>query len=292
MKIDIEDFQVKPDKEFSLAPFKTGIKGNPPEGLKAMLQEDSERIAHLQNKLYAENQQSLLIIFQGMDASGKDSAIRNIMAGVNPQGVEVTSFKHPSDLELNHDYLWRHYIRLPQQGQIGIFNRSHYENVLISKVHPRLVLAERIPGIKTIEEVDDKFWKRRFRQIRNFERTIHDTGTQILKFFLHISKDEQKKRFLQRIDQKQKHWKFSEADITERKFWDQYQSAYEQAIGNTSTKKNPWFVVPSDDKWFTQMLISKIIISKLEDMKIKYPVADEELEARLSSAKKLLLEEK
>jgi polyphosphate kinase 2 (PPK2 family) len=159
-------------------------------------------------------------------------------------------------------------------------------------VHPKLVLAERIPGIKTIEAVDDKFWKRRFRQIRNFERTIHDTGTQILKFFLHISKDEQKKRFLQRIDQKQKHWKFSEADITERKFWDQYQSAYEQAIGNTSTKKNPWFVVPSDDKWFTQMLISKIIISKLEDMKIKYPVADEELEARLSSAKKLLLEEK
>jgi PPK2 family polyphosphate:nucleotide phosphotransferase len=184
--------------------------------LNLLLSKDRDAIASIQNTLYAENRQSLLIVLQGMDSAGKDSLIKHIMNGVNPQGVLVHSFKHPSAVELAHDYLWRHYIKLPEQGQITLFNRSHYENVLITKVHPELLLAERIPGIERVEDVSKSFWKERYEQINNFEKVVIQNGTQVLKFFLHLSKEEQRKRFLERIEKKEKHWKFAKADITER----------------------------------------------------------------------------
>jgi PPK2 family polyphosphate:nucleotide phosphotransferase len=291
MKFDLSDYQVKHSNSLSLKDYNTRAPGEIPADIEKQVLLTSEKLAAFQNKLYAENRQSLLIIFQGMDASGKDSAIRKIMAGVNPQGVMVHSFKHPSNLELSHDYLWRHYITLPEQGQIAIFNRSHYENVLISRVHPELVLAERIPGIEKTSQANGNFWKERYKQIRNFEETIHQNGTQILKFFLHLSKDEQKKRFLERIEKKDKHWKFSASDIQERGYWKEYQKAYEKAIEKTSTKENPWFIIPADDKWFTQWVITKIILGKLKSMKMKYPVPTDEQIRRLEDAKVALLSE-
>ncbi len=241
MIVNIDNYKVKSENDFRLSKFETSSTLKKPEEkeLKKMLLDDTEKIAALQYKLYAENRQSLLIILQGMDSSGKDSSIKHIMSGVNPQGVLVHSFKHPSDLELDHDYLWRHYQKLPERGQIAIFNRSHYENVLISKVHPELVLAERIPGIDSIEKIDKNFWIKRYEQINHFEEIITENGTRILKFFLHLSKQEQCKRFLERIENKEKHWKFSSSDIIERGYWDDYQKSYEKAIINTNSKLLP-----------------------------------------------------
>ncbi|MCZ7356464.1 MAG: hypothetical protein O8C65_05985 [Candidatus Methanoperedens sp.] len=252
---------MKSKDDFKLSKLETSSTFKQPEEkeLKKMLLNDTEKIAALQYKLYAENRQSLLIILQGMDSSGKDGSIKHIMSGVNPQGVLVHSFKHPSDLELEHDYLWRHYQKLPEHGQIAIFNRSHYENVLISKVHPKIVLVERIPGIDSIEKIDKNFWAKRYKQINHFEKSITESGTRILKFFLHLSKQEQCKRFLERIENKERHWKFSSSDIIERGYWDDYQKAYEKAIINTNTKTAPWYIIPADDKWFTHLLIGNII---------------------------------
>lgn len=291
MKINTSHYRISTEDKVSLDNFRTDVPFSRPDDLDLQLVEDREKIARFQTKLYAENRQALLIIFQGMDGSGKDSCIKHIMSGVNPQGVVVTSFKHPSALELSHDYLWRHYIKLPEQGNIGIFNRSHYENVLISKVHPELILAERIPGILKVSDLNHAFWKSRYRQIRHFEETLNETGTHVLKFFLHLSKAEQKKRFLERIEEKQKHWKFSTADIEERAHWDEYKRAYEKALQHTGTKDNPWFVIPADDKWFTHLLISSIIIEKLKSMKIAFPVADNILENQMQKAKAMLLKE-
>src|ERR1022692_2105283 len=216
--------KVKSTNDFKLSEIDThsNIKQLQKKELKAKLFNDVIEISKLQNKLFAENRQSLLIILQGMDSAGKDGTIKHIMRGVNPQGVHVSSFKHPSVLELEHDYLWRHAQKLPEHGQITIFNRSHYENVLISKVHPELVLAERLPGINSIDKIDKDFWKTRYKQINYFEKNTVTNGTHILKLFLHISKREQRNRFLERIENKEKHWKFSSNDITERKFWDDY----------------------------------------------------------------------
>lgn len=225
-----------------------------------------KEISKLQTKLYAENNQSLLIILQGMDTSGKDGTIKYLLRGINPQGVLVSSFKHPSTKELEHDFLWRHHIKLPEHGQIAIFNRSHYENVLISKVHPELVLAERLHSHNKINQIDHEFWMQRYVQIKQFEKRCIETGTQIVKFFLHVSKEEQSKRFIERIDNAEKHWKFSPADIEERKHWDTYQTAYEQAIEHSSTKDAPWFVIPADDKKLAHLLIGKIILKKLTHM--------------------------
>ena len=238
-------YRVKSGKDFKLSEYRTKASVAQPdtEKLEQIYARDKEQIAELQNRLFAENKQSLLIILQGMDSAGKDSFIKHIMNGVNPQGLTVHSFKHPSGQEQAHDYLWRHYIYLPEQGQISIFNRSHYENVLISKVHPEIVLAERIPGIDKLEKVTKAFWKERYEQINTFEEVLIQNGTQILKFFLHLSKDEQRKRFLERIQNREKHWKFSSADISERGFWGQYQHAYQQAIAHTSTKKSPWYII-------------------------------------------------
>ena len=283
-------YRVKSGKDFKLSEYGTKASVAQPdtEKLEQIYARDKEQIAELQNRLFAENKQSLLIILQGMDSAGKDSFIKHIMNGVNPQGLTVHSFKHPSGQEQAHDYLWRHYIYLPEQGQISIFNRSHYENVLISKVHPEIVLAERIPGIDKLEKVTKAFWKERYEQINTFEEVLIQNGTQILKFFLHLSKDEQRKRFLERIQNREKHWKFSSADISERGFWGQYQHAYQQAIAHTSAKKSPWYIIPADDKWYTHYIGSAIILDKLREMAPTYPpVTAEESELMRKAKAKL-----
>jgi len=273
-----QQYRVSSGKGLNLADFATSapIKEPGAKELQAIFKKDREAISDLQNRLYAENRQSLLIILQGMDSAGKDSFIKHIMDGINPQGLAVHSFKHPSGQEQAHDYLWRHYIYLPEQGQIGIFNRSHYENVLISKVHPEIVLAERIPCIDKLDKVNKAFWAERYNQINTFEDVLIQNGTQILKFFLHLSKSEQRKRFLDRIENKEKHWKFSSADISERSFWDDYQHAYEQAIKHTSSKKSPWHIIPADDKWYTHLIAGTIILDKLKEMNPTYPPVTKE----------------
>jgi len=280
-------YRVKSPKEFRLSQFHTDapLKQPTTEELNQVFDKHREIIADLQNKLYAENRKALLIILQGMDSAGKDSFIKHIMNGVNPQGLTVHSFKHPSGQEQAHDYLWRHYIYLPEQGQISIFNRSHYENVLISKVHPDIVLAERLPGIDKLDKVNKAFWTKRYKQINDFEDVLIQNGTQILKFFLHLSKGEQRKRFLERIENKEKHWKFSSADISERDFWHDYQHAYEQAIRHTSTKDAPWHVIPADDKWYTHMVAGAIIIDKLKEMNPTYPPMTKEESELMKTAK-------
>lgn len=252
---------------------------------------DALKISALQNKLYAENRQSLLIILQGMDSSGKDGTIKKIMSAANPQGVVVHSFKHPSSLELDHDFLWRHVLKMPNRGQITIFNRSHYENVLISKVHPKLILSENLPMVKTEKDITKKFWKTRYEQIQYFEISSIENGTQILKFFLHISKEEQRKRFLQRIEKVEKHWKFSSADISERAYWDEYEHAYEEAMEHTSTEQSPWYVIPADNKHFAHALINRIILETLKKMDPTFPSVNEDEKIKMKEAKNQLLSE-
>ncbi len=288
--MNFNKYKVKPNKDIKLSKINTcsNLKESDKNELKAKLLRDIDEISEIQNKLYAENRQSLLIILQGMDSSGKDGAIKHIMSGVNPQGVWVFSFKHPTSLELEHDYLWRHAQKLPEHGQITIFNRSHYENVLISKVHPEIVLAERLPDIKSIDKIDKSFWINRYKQINYFEKSLIENGTQVLKFFLHLSKDEQRERFLERIENKEKHWKFSSSDIAEREFWTEYQAAYEKALKHTSTKIAPWYIIPADDKLHAHELIGGIILEKLKQMNPSFPPIDKAEEALLKQAKEKL----
>jgi len=275
------------DTDFKLSDFRTRLTENIQKKYLSKENSDlvSQEISKLQHKLYVENCQSLLIILQGMDSSGKDGTIKHITKDVNQQGVLISSFKHPSTQELEHDYLWRHTIKLPEHGQIAIFNRSHYENVLISKVHPDLVLAERIYGYNDVSKIDNAFWKSRYKQINHFEKRISETGTHILKFFLHLSKDEQCNRFLDRINHQNKHWKFSSSDIEERKYWTEYQAAYGQAIKHTSTKIAPWYVIPADDKSIAHTLISKIVLDKLKEMNPVFPAKTKQEERYLQAAK-------
>jgi PPK2 family polyphosphate:nucleotide phosphotransferase len=250
------------------------------------------KLAELQDKLYAQGQYSILIIFQGMDASGKDGVIKHVMSGLNPQGVKVSSFKTPEIHELAHEYLWRHYIALPARGEVGIFNRSHYENVLVTKVHPELLLNEHIPGINEVQNIDESFWNKWYQQINHFEKTLSENGTIILKFFLHLSKKEQEKRFLERIDRPAKNWKFSMADIKERAFWKNYRKVYEDMLGQTSTEYAPWYVIPADDKWFARLAIANQIQDSLGKLNLQYPSLSEEQKSYLSKAKDELLQEK
>lgn len=250
------------------------------------------KLSEIQEKLYASGNKSVLIVFQAMDAAGKDGTIKHIMTGLNPQGVKVTSFKVPSKTELTHDYLWRHYLALPATGEIGIFNRSHYENVLVTRVHPEYLLAEQTSGVNNIDKVNQKFWDKRFQQINNFEQHLSENGTVILKFFLHVSKKEQKKRFIERIELDSKNWKFSTADLKERACWKDYRNAYEDLLTNTATKNAPWFIIPADDKWFTRLLISEIICTELEKLNLELPAISVEQKAELEKAKTELLAEK
>jgi PPK2 family polyphosphate:nucleotide phosphotransferase len=240
-----------------------------------------------QQLLYSSDRHAVLLIFQAMDAAGKDGAIRHVMSGVNPQGCQVFSFKHPSAAELQHDFLWRATRDLPERGRIGIFNRSYYEEVLILRVHPELLDAEGLPDARAKTK---RVWHDRYRSIRDLERHLHDNGTRIVKFFLHLSKEEQRKRFLARIDEPDKNWKFSAADIKERGYWKQYMDAYEACLSATSTKEAPWFVVPADNKENARLIVSKIVIDTLEDLEMAYPVTSDERRAELLAIRKRLEE--
>lgn len=256
-----------------------------------LLQSDIFKMTELQGKLYANSHYSILIVIQAMDAAGKDSVVKHVMSGLNPQGVTVTSFKTPTHQELSHDYLWRHYIALPARGMVGIFNRSHYENVLVTRVHPEYILNENLPGITKVEDIDKSFWEKRFKQINHFERTLVENGTVILKFHLHVSKKEQKKRLLERIDDPAKNWKFSAGDLKERDLWKDYRKAYEDMLGNTSREMAPWFTVPADDKWFTRLVIANIIVNELGKLDLHYPVLTVAQKTDLAKSKILLLGE-
>jgi len=292
-KLNYDDFRITEGTKFTLSDFHTEIKKKDidKEQGELLIQKDVEELSSLQDILYADKQHAVLIIIQAMDAAGKDGTIKHIMSGVNPEGVRVTSFKSPSSTELDHDYFWRHYLALPAKGEIGIFNRSHYENVLITKVHPEFILNEKHVGISTIDDIDKEFWQKRYKQICRFEKNLIENDTTILKFFLHVSKDEQKKRFLDRIDDPTKNWKFSNADLKERAYWDDYQSAYEDAIRNTSTKDAPWFVIPADEKWYSRYLVGKIICTELKKLNLSYPEISVTERESLLKAKESLMKE-
>lgn len=248
------------------------------------LQGDVERLAKYQNVLYAQNTYALLIIFQAMDAAGKDSTIKHVMSGVNPQGCQVFSFKQPSAEELEHDYLWRSVKALPERGRIGIFNRSYYEEMLIVRVHPELLQKQQLPHIPE----DNRIWQSRFQEVNNFEKYLVNNGTIVLKFFLNISKKEQKKRFLDRIELPEKNWKFSASDVIERGFWDDYMEAYEDVFNHTSTEWAPWYIIPGDRKWFTRLVVADIICDKLKQLNLRYPSVSEEHQRQLLKAKQML----
>jgi PPK2 family polyphosphate:nucleotide phosphotransferase len=251
------------------------------------LTQDVSALAEAQDRLYAADSWSILIIFQAMDAAGKDSTIKHVMSGVNPQGCQVYSFKHPSAEDLDHNFLWRYTRVLPERGRIGIFNRSYYEEVLVVRVHPELVKAERIPDVK----IDHDFWTDRYEDINALERHLTRNGTVVLKFFLHVSKDEQRKRFLKRLEDPKKHWKFSADDLTERGFWKDYMKAYEDAISATSTKWAPWYIIPADHKWVTRGLVARILVSNIDKLDLRYPEVTPEQKAAIEVAKKQLAEE-
>ena len=243
-------------------------------------------LAEYQDILYAQDTYALLLIFQAMDAAGKDGAIKHVMSGVNPQGCQVYSFKAPSAEELDHDYLWRTNKVLPERGRIGIFNRSYYEEVLVVRVHPELLERQKIPPVAR-----ENIWKRRYDQINNMEKYLSENGVVILKFFLNVSREEQKKRFLERIDRPEKNWKFSTADAKERAFWDDYQNAYEDCLNRTSTEWAPWFVIPADNKWFTRLTVSEIVVRTLKRLNLRYPEVSEERRQELLEIRKLLEDE-
>jgi PPK2 family polyphosphate:nucleotide phosphotransferase len=287
MKIDPDDFRVKDGKNISLKKWPTEIKSyyETKKQFKEGLQERVDELSELQNLLYASNRFAVLLIFQAMDAAGKDSAIKHVMSGVNPQGCQVFSFKHPSLEELDHDFLWRTTRNLPERGRIGIFNRSYYEEVLIVRVHKEPLRAENLPE----EILDDKnIWDERYRSIRDLEAYLYRNGTRIVKFFLHISKEEQRRRLLARVDEPEKNWKFNRGDIEERAYWNDYMAAYEACLEATSTRHSPWFIVPADDKQNTRLIISEIILHTLRKLKMKYPVLDEKRRNELRSLRKLL----
>ena len=293
MKTDTKKYLTQGGNKFLLKDFSTTYNGHLD---KVAGKEELERVKgelkEYQEALYASDSHSLLIIFQAMDAAGKDSAIEHVMSGLNPQGCQVYSFKTPNSEEYSHDFLWRHYKALPERGKIGIHNRSHYENVLVCKVHPEYILSENIPGFTDVKKIDKKFWKARYESIRNFEKHLVANGTVILKFFLHVSKDEQKQRFLDRINDPSKNWKFSSGDLKERALWDNYMEAYEDAISETATPEAPWYVIPADKKWYARLAISQVIEEALESLNLKYPVLPEREAAQLATIKEQLTKEK
>jgi PPK2 family polyphosphate:nucleotide phosphotransferase len=287
MKIKAGDFRVPPGKEVNLQKWPTTVDpvyGSKRE-YKQLLQEHVDQLSALQRLHYAYSRYALLLIFQGMDASGKDSAIAHVMSGVNPQGCRVYSFKQPNDTELKHDFLWRTSCVLPERGQIGIFNRSYYEEVLIVRVHPELLARQGLPP----SELDPKaVWRGRYQSIVDHEDHLHSNGTRVVKFFLHISVEEQRKRFLQRLEEPEKYWKFSIADIQERAFWSQYMKAYEKCLSATSTDNAPWYAIPADDKRNARLIISRIVLDTLAGLKMTYPKPDAKQRLELQEVRALL----
>jgi PPK2 family polyphosphate:nucleotide phosphotransferase len=287
VKIHPRDFRVREDDEVDLKKWPTKVKPvyGSDKDYEKLLEEHIEQLSAQQELLYASNSYAVLLIFQAMDAAGKDGVIKHVMSGVNPQGCQVYSFKHPSATELQHDFLWRTTRDLPERGRIGIFNRSYYEEVLIARVHPEILLGE---GIAEADMAT--IWHDRYRSIVNQERHLHLNGTRIIKFFLHLSKDEQRKRFLERIDEPEKNWKFSEADIEERAYWKDYMKAYEKCLGATSTGDSPWYVVPADDKENARLIVSKIVVDTLEGLEMSYPKTSDERRKELQAIRKQLTE--
>ena len=273
MHIDTDDFRIRAGKKIDLKKWPTRVKPiyKSKEHYQQLLAEQVEQLSALQRLHYASNQHALLLIFQAMDAAGKDGAIRHVMSGVNPQGCQVFSFKHPSATELDHDFLWRTTQALPERGRIGIFNRSYYEEVLIVRVHPEILRSQGLPA----ELLDEKtIWRERYRSIVDLEGHLHRNGTRIVKFFLHLSREEQRQRFLERIDDPDKNWKFSRTDLEERKFWKQYMRAYEDCMRATSTREAPWYAVPADDKENARLIIARIVVDALKGLRMRYPKAD------------------
>ena len=263
--------------------------GTSEKQLKKNLENIREELGNFQDTLYAHGKYSVLICLQGIDTAGKDSLIREVFKDFNARGVVVHSFKVPTELERKHDYIWRHYIALPAKGKFGVFNRTHYENVLVTRVHPEYILGEHIPGVHSVEDIDQKFWNKRFEQINNFERHIAENGTIIFKFFLHLSKEEQRQRLLRRLALRRKNWKFSPDDLKERKLWDKYQECYEQAINETSKPHAPWYVVPADNKKAARVIVASILLEELKKYKdIKEPELDDKIKANLEVYKEQL----
>lgn len=289
--IDLSKYRVKSPLKLSethtLEDFGTSDKK-----LKKELEDIREVLGKFQDTLYAHGKYGVLVCLQGMDTSGKDSLIREVFKDFNVRGVTVHSFKVPTELELKHDYLWRHYIALPERGKFSVFNRTHYENVLVTKVHPQYILGENIPGIETVEDIDTNFWENRYRQINDFERHIAENGTLIFKFFLHLSKEEQRQRLLRRLRLKEKNWKFSPGDLKERRLWEKYQSCYEEAINKTSKTHAPWFVIPADNKRAARVIVASILLEALKKFKdIEEPELSDKIKANLESFKQELEKE-
>ena len=287
MKISTGKFRVRPGDKVKLGKRATLVDPyyESKRHYKDLLAQRADEMRDLQDRLYASNRYSILFILQAMDAAGKDGVIKHVMAGLNPQGCQVFSFKHPSDEELDHDFLWRAVRNLPERGRIGIFNRSYYEDVLIVRVHPEILRAQNPPDMPQDE---DDVWEDRYRSITNLERHLHANGTRVVKFFLHMSKEEQRKRFLARIDDPAKNWKFTEADLKERGFWKQYMAAYEGCLAATSTKHSPWYVVPADDKQNARLIVSRIVLDTLSGLDLAYPAVDAKHKRELLALRKLL----
>lgn len=289
--INIQDFKVTIPVELKKLSTTYNLKASNSK-IEKSLQAVCKDLAKIQNTMYAHGKYAVLICIQGMDTAGKDSLIREVFKELNARGVVVHSFKVPTELELKHDYLWRHYIALPARGKFGVFNRTHYENVLVTRVHPGYILGENLPDVTSIEDVNDEFWNKRFQQINDFERHIAQNGTIIFKFFLHLSKDEQKNRLLRRLDKLNKNWKFSPADLKERKLWDDYMNCYEDAINRTSKPHSPWYIIPSDNKETTRYIVARIMYDTLKAYTdIKEPELDDDIKANIEFYKKQLANE-
>lgn len=285
--MDLSQFKVK--QPIALADIPTQIVI---EGAKKKLKKTRKKIGHLQDTMYADGKYGALICLQGMDTSGKDSLVREVFKDVNARGVQVHSFKVPTELELSHDFLWRHYVALPEKGRIGVFNRTHYENVLVTRVHKSYIFAENIPGVETEEDLDDAFYHNRMERINQFENHLVTNGTIVLKFYLHLSKKEQKNRLLRRLNVPSKNWKFSMDDLKERKLWEQYMMYYEDAINRTSKDKAPWFVIPADDKDSCRLIMASILLEEMKKYNFKEPLLEPELLAKIDEFKAQLNEEK
>ncbi|MFX0558117.1 PPK2 family polyphosphate kinase [Maribacter sp. CXY002] len=289
--IEVNNYRAHKSNELATLPTYEDF-GRTEKQLKKDLSKTRRELGEFQDMLYAHGKYSVLICLQGMDTAGKDSLIREVFKDFNVSGVEVHSFKVPTELELDHNYLWRHYLVLPAKGKFGVFNRTHYENVLVTRVHPEYILGERIPGIHNVDDIDQKFWDKRFEQINNFERHLHQNGTIIFKFFLNLSKEEQRQRLLRRLSLREKHWKFSPKDLNERLLWDKYQNCYEEAIANTSFDHAPWDIIPADNKKAARVIIATILLERLKKYKdIKEPALDDKIMANLESYEKQLQSE-
>jgi len=287
-EVKIEDFKVTKPIKLDGTKNDWDLDASEKE-LEDQLEDTRKKLGKLQDTLYAHGKYAVLVCLQGMDTAGKDSLIREVFKDFNARGVVVHSFKTPTVLEKRHDYLWRHYIALPERGKFGVFNRTHYENVLVTRVHPEYILGENLPNVNSLEDIDDAFWDKRFQQINDFEKTIHQNGTIIFKFFLNLSKDEQKNRQLRRLDKPEKNWKFSPGDLDERELWEDYRKCYEEAINRTSNPHAPWYIIPSDDKETSRVIVAEIMLQELKKYKdIKEPELDDDIKAKISEYRERL----